>query len=459
MTAVPEAAAAPRARPVKAAKALARAPVRVTLVDKRNFHLFQPLLYQVATASLAPSDIAYPIRSILRDQKNTTVLLDEADSIDLEHQLVRLSDRDLTFDYLIVAAGSQGTWFGHDEWAPFAPGLKTMEEALDNWRKTVQKDSSGNINVYGLRWGQGTYFGDYELGIVRRSAGPKGSPTNLGVAPDGITFKGYMDTPEAIKSFEFIRSWFQGDQPVSQKQPVQNIWFSKQAAFYISPDNAIGTYNQLYPNGDFNYGVTGIHSLEYKVRPPVNGRYAYYPGTTEVPEASAARTLGVSFKILAEVEFTRDAQGVIVSQGSRFGGYTLFVNTKSSGAKTVQEFIDYGRRNQGKLTYASLGSASSPNLVALNFETIAKMGWREIPFKSGSDAVNAVVNGTVDAYFAAPATALAEFWYSAQAFMCGKRSAFSWKARASCWVTSSALSMDCGDWLQACSRMAFSGGR
>jgi ABC-type glycerol-3-phosphate transport system substrate-binding protein len=134
----------------------------------------------------------------------------------------------------------------------------TMDEALTNWRKTVKKDSTGNITVYGLRWGQGVYFGDYEAGIVRRSAGPKGSPTNLGVAKDGITFHGYMDTPEAIKSFEFMRTWFQGDQPVAQKEPVQNIWFNKGAAFYISPDNAVGTYNQLYPNGDFKYGVTGI---------------------------------------------------------------------------------------------------------------------------------------------------------------------------------------------------------
>ncbi len=71
--------------------------------------------------------------------------------------------------------------------------------------------------------------------------------------------------------------------------------------------------------------MVGIHSLEYKVAPPTDGRYVYYPGTTEVPEASAARTLGVSFKILAEVEFTKDSKGVIVSQGSRFGGYTMFV--------------------------------------------------------------------------------------------------------------------------------------
>jgi NADH dehydrogenase len=116
---------------LKAAKALGKAPVRVTLVDKRNFHLFQPLLYQVATASLAPSDIAYPIRSILAKQENTTVLLDEARAIDLDRQVLTLSDRDLHWDFLIVAAGSQGTYFGHDAWEAHAPGLKTMEEALD----------------------------------------------------------------------------------------------------------------------------------------------------------------------------------------------------------------------------------------------------------------------------------------------------------------------------------------
>jgi arylsulfatase len=81
--------------------------------------------------------------------------------------------------------------------------------------------------------------------------------------------------------------------------------------------------NNVLPLND--YGVAGIHELEYRVAPPADGKYVYYPGTTEVPEASAARTLGVSFKILAEVEFAKDSQGVIVSQGSRFGGYTMFV--------------------------------------------------------------------------------------------------------------------------------------
>jgi NADH dehydrogenase len=116
---------------LNAAKALRKAPVRVTVVDKRNFHLFQPLLYQVATASLSPSDIAYPIRAILRKQANVTVLLDEVAGIDVDRQSVALSDGDLSYDFLIVAAGSQGTWFGHGEWAQHAPGLKTMEEALD----------------------------------------------------------------------------------------------------------------------------------------------------------------------------------------------------------------------------------------------------------------------------------------------------------------------------------------
>jgi len=115
---------------LNAAKALRRAPVRVTLIDKRNFHLFQPLLYQVATASLSPSEIAYPIRSILHKQANTTVLLGEARRVDLERQEVVLTDDRIPFDYLIVATGTQSTYFGHDDWQQQAPGLKSIEEAL-----------------------------------------------------------------------------------------------------------------------------------------------------------------------------------------------------------------------------------------------------------------------------------------------------------------------------------------
>jgi NADH dehydrogenase len=123
---------------LNAAKALKRAPVRVTLIDKRNFHLFQPLLYQVATASLSPAEVAYPIRSILRKQRNATVLLGEVTGIDLDRQEVTLNDDRVPYDYLIVAAGSQSSYFGHDDWARIAPGLKSMEEALTIRRKVFR---------------------------------------------------------------------------------------------------------------------------------------------------------------------------------------------------------------------------------------------------------------------------------------------------------------------------------
>jgi len=114
-----------------AARALKRAPVRVTLLDRRNHHLFQPMLYQVATAALNPSDIAAPIRSVLRDQPNTEVLLGEAESIDTARRRVVLTDgADSSYDYLIVATGARHSYFGHDEWEPLAPGLKSIEDAV-----------------------------------------------------------------------------------------------------------------------------------------------------------------------------------------------------------------------------------------------------------------------------------------------------------------------------------------
>jgi fructooligosaccharide transport system substrate-binding protein len=135
----------------------------------------------------------------------------------------------------------------------------TMDEAWDAWQKTtVDNTGDGVPDTWGLRWGQGTYQGDYEHGIMRRSAGEKGSPSYQGIGPAGITFQGYLDTPEAIASFEDYRDWHQGDRAVTPQEPIDNIWFSKGAAFYVSPDNAVGTINRLYPDGDFNYGVTGI---------------------------------------------------------------------------------------------------------------------------------------------------------------------------------------------------------
>jgi len=112
-----------------AAQALARAPADVTIVDRHNYHLFQPLLYQVATAGLPPSDVAWPIRSILRRQRNATVLLGEVTGVDRAKRVVLVGEAELPFDYLVVATGSTHSYFGHDEWRPFAPGLKSIDDA------------------------------------------------------------------------------------------------------------------------------------------------------------------------------------------------------------------------------------------------------------------------------------------------------------------------------------------
>lgn len=116
---------------LKAARALADAPVRVTLVDRQNHHLFQPLLYQVATAALNPSEIATPIRHILKDQANVTVLLAEATRVDVAAKKLHLVDGAIDYDFLILATGATHSYFGNDAWAPFAPGLKSVEDAVD----------------------------------------------------------------------------------------------------------------------------------------------------------------------------------------------------------------------------------------------------------------------------------------------------------------------------------------
>jgi NADH dehydrogenase len=120
-----------------AAKALGRAPVQVTLVDKRNFHLFQPLLYQVATGGLSPGDIASPLRAVLNHNKNTQVLAAEVIDIQPDQHKVILRDGELTFDSLILATGVSHHYFGHDEWAPLAPGLKTIEDATEIRRRVL----------------------------------------------------------------------------------------------------------------------------------------------------------------------------------------------------------------------------------------------------------------------------------------------------------------------------------
>jgi NADH:ubiquinone reductase (H+-translocating) len=120
-----------------AAKALAKAPVHVTLIDRRNHHLFQPLLYQVATAGLAPTQIATPIRAILRKQRNTDVALGKVGGVDLGTKQVIVGERRVPFDFLIVATGARHSYFGHDDWERFAPGLKTLEDATEQRKRIL----------------------------------------------------------------------------------------------------------------------------------------------------------------------------------------------------------------------------------------------------------------------------------------------------------------------------------
>src|ERR1700704_605486 len=120
-----------------AARTLARYPVPITLTDRQNLHTFQALLDQVATAGLSPGEIAAPIRWIMRSRRNVEVLMSEVQDFDLARRVVKLSDTEIPYDYLIVASGASHAYFGHDEWEPFAPGLKTIEDALEIRRRIL----------------------------------------------------------------------------------------------------------------------------------------------------------------------------------------------------------------------------------------------------------------------------------------------------------------------------------
>jgi NADH dehydrogenase len=123
---------------INAARILGKAPVDLTVIDRQNYHTFQPLLYQVALAVLSPGDIAQPIRSILRDNRNTEVLMDQIEKIDgVERRLTLRSGAEVTYDYLILATGSTHSYFGHEEWAKLAPGLKTIEDATEIRRRVL----------------------------------------------------------------------------------------------------------------------------------------------------------------------------------------------------------------------------------------------------------------------------------------------------------------------------------
>src|SRR5262245_18059210 len=133
------------------AQALKRARVRITIVDRANHHLFQPLLYQVAMAGLSPADIAAPIRSVLRKQNNVTVLLDEATDVDFNNQTVKLRDSRLKYEYLVLATGGRTSYFGHDEGEIFAPGLKDLDDAVEIRRRVLLASEAAEKETDPLR--------------------------------------------------------------------------------------------------------------------------------------------------------------------------------------------------------------------------------------------------------------------------------------------------------------------
>ena len=159
---------------LNAAQKLASAPVEITVVDQKNYHTFQPLLYQVATAGLSPGEIAEPIRSILSRHRNIEVLMAEVTGFDLERRVVKTADQELPYDSLIVAAGASHAYFGHEEWQPFAPGLKTIEDALEIRRRVLLA---------------------FELAERRANAGEGNDPMNfvvVGGGPTGVELAGTL---------------------------------------------------------------------------------------------------------------------------------------------------------------------------------------------------------------------------------------------------------------------------
>jgi NADH dehydrogenase len=116
---------------LSAAKGLAKAAVEVTLIDRENHHLFQPLLYQVATAGLSPAEIAWPIRGLVRRQRNTRVLLGEVTGVERERHVVTMGDRKVSYDFLVIATGTTHSYFGNEGWAEYAPGLKSIDDATE----------------------------------------------------------------------------------------------------------------------------------------------------------------------------------------------------------------------------------------------------------------------------------------------------------------------------------------
>src|SRR5438046_3714126 len=122
---------------LQAATKLGRKNVRVTVIDRTNYHLFQPLLYQVATAALSPADIAAPVRAVLSKYKNVEVILAEVQSVDVDAKKLKTTDMEIGYDFLILSTGARHSYFGHNEWEKLAPGLKSLEDAIELRRRLL----------------------------------------------------------------------------------------------------------------------------------------------------------------------------------------------------------------------------------------------------------------------------------------------------------------------------------
>jgi NADH:ubiquinone reductase (H+-translocating) len=156
------------------ALSLAKAPVAVTIIDRKNHHTFQPLLYQVATGGLSPGEIAAPVRGVFRSDSNIVTLLEEVEDFDLNRRIVKTTEQELPYDYLVVAAGATHAYFGHDDWEPYAPGLKTIEDALEIRRRVLLT---------------------FELAERRALSGASNEPLNfvvVGAGPTGVELAGTL---------------------------------------------------------------------------------------------------------------------------------------------------------------------------------------------------------------------------------------------------------------------------
>jgi NADH:ubiquinone reductase (H+-translocating) len=167
-----------------AARRIARLPVQVTVVDRKNHHTFQPLLYQVATAGLSPGEIAAPIRWILRSHSNVEVMLEEVVDFNLEQKKVITKEQVLDYDFLVVASGATHAYFGHQEWEPLAPGLKTIEDALEIRRRVLL--------AFELAERQNDHRNEY---LNKTASGQSGSPLQfavIGAGPTGVELAGTL---------------------------------------------------------------------------------------------------------------------------------------------------------------------------------------------------------------------------------------------------------------------------